>query len=488
MKRIAIQKYRIIIYLVMLLGYSNIVAAQVMKYSREEVYLNNPDDIQLVANVAGNHHLLSFSNNEDPEIFIFNPGLELITKTRLPFKFPEKPAVSIIPFDDFYYLSIHPRFSQEYLFWKIDGTGNVTDLSIPFEKLLRSQSANLKINFQLIPNQNQLWMVYHTALDDPEKNTVVMLQTDSLLNVVFAHKVQYDFKINEEKLQQEVLIFGRYLVILKTLESGTSLQVMKVNLATGYTISNNFHSSGYLYSQPSFSLSIIDSSITVAALLTQPGATTYSAKQFVFVSRLNKILIEQAPFTVLKTQFSKNAGTNFMLVNGTSKWMRFKRGCGETGNSFREDAITVYRPLPASEAIGQNAEMDNFITKLIPARQSSPDELMGIRFSLLDKDLTIASDSLVSNKRDSYTVKANRFTRFTVKNKEYLLVSQLFSRRKNGLLLVNSNTDKKLVYHYVRVNEKFNYLLEKSRVITSQGIIMPYLHRREAGLLKITVE
>ena len=131
--------------------------------------------------------------------------------------------------------------------------------------------------------------------------------------------------------------------------------------------------------------------------------------------------------------------------------------------------------------------MDNLISKLTPARQSSPDELMGIRFSLLDKNFNIASDSFISNKRDSYTVKANLFTRFAVNNKEYLLVGQLFSRRKNGLLLVNGGEDKKLIYHYVRVNEKFHYLLEKSRVIASQGLIMPYLHRREAGLLKITV-
>jgi hypothetical protein len=483
-----IKKYFIVVCQLLLPAFAGSLIAQTVHYSREEAYINNPDGLQLVANIAGNHHLLRFSFNEDPEIFIYNATLELVNKIRLPFKYPEKAAINIIPFDDFYYCSIHPRFSQDYLFYKIDGAGNSIDMSAAFKKLLRSQSANLKVNFQLIPNQNELWMVYHTALDDPEKSTVVMLQADSLLNLVFAHKVQYDFKMNEEKLQQEVLIFGRYLLILKTLESGSSLQLMKVNLATGFTITNNFHSSGYLYSQPSFSFNVGDSSITIASMLTEPMNNTYSAKQFVFVSRLNKILIEQTPFTILKTQFRKNSSTNFVLVEGASKWMRFKKGSLQNDNSFSEMPITVYRPLSASEAFEQNAEMDNLIAKLTPARQSSSDDLQDIRFSLLDKEFKIASDSLISNRKDSYTVKANQFARFAVKNKEYLLVGQLFSRRKNGLLLVNSDTDKKLVYHYVKVNERFSYLLEKSRVITSQGIIMPYLHRREAGLLKITVE
>jgi len=488
MRRLAIKKHVTVVCILLLLANARNVTAQTVKYSREEAYINNPDDLQLVANIAGNHHLLSFSHNEDPEIFIYNAALELINKKRLPFKFPEKAAVNIIPFDDFYYCSIHPRFSQDYLFYKVDGAGNVTDMSDLFKKLLRSQSANLKVNFQLIPNKGELWMVYHTALEDPEKSTVMMVQTDSLLNAVFMHKVQYDFKMVEEKLQHEVLIFGRYLLILKTLESGSSLQLMKVNLATGYTITNNFHSSGYLYSQPSFSFNTADSSITVAAMLTEPMNNTYSAKQFVFISRLNKILIEQTPFTILKTQFRKNASTNFILVDGASKWMRFKKGWIPTDNSYPETPITVYRQLSAAEAIEQNAEMDVLITKLTPARQSnSTDDLQGVRFSLLDKEFKITGDSLISNTKNSYTLKANQFTRFTVEHKEYVLMAQQFSTRKNGLLLVNTNANQQLVYNYVKVYEKFNYLLAKSRIIDSEGIIVPYLHKREAGLLKISV-
>jgi len=264
--------------------------------------------------------------------------------------------------------------------------------------------------------------------------------------------------------------------------------LMKVNLATGYTITNNFHSSGYLYSQPSFSFNIADSSITVAAMLTEPLLNTYSAKQFVFVSRLNKILIEQTPFTLLKTQFRKNASTNFVLVDGASKWMRFKKGSIPTDNSFPETPITVYRSLSASEAIEQNAEMDNLMAKLTPARTStSTEDLQGVRFSLLNKEFKITSDSLISNTRDSYTLRANQFTRFTIKQKEYVLVAQQFSTRKNGLLLVNANSGKQLIYNYVKVYEKFNYLLSKSRIVGSEGIIVPYLHKREAGLLKISV-
>src|SRR4051812_28400221 len=103
MTRITISKYLIVVCSLLLIQNVNTTAAQMVKYSREEVYINNPDDLQLVANIAGNHHMLSFSHNEDPEIFIYNAALEFVAKKTLPFKFPEKAAINIIPFNDFYY-------------------------------------------------------------------------------------------------------------------------------------------------------------------------------------------------------------------------------------------------------------------------------------------------------------------------------------------------------------------------------------------------
>jgi hypothetical protein len=486
----AIKKYfNFLCLLLLLFVNSNTTTAQTIAYSREEVYINNPDDLQLVADVAGNHHLLSFSHNEKPEIFIYNAQLELVIKSRMPFVYPDKASLRIIRFENFYYVFIHPRFSQQNLFWKIDKDGNCTDLSLAFQKLVQSQSDNIKLGFLLIPNNNQLWMVYHTELDDPEKSTMVMVQADSLLNMVFAHKVSYDFKMDEEKLQQKVLVFGRYLFVLKTLQSGTSLELMKVNLATGFTIRNNFHSSGYLYSQPFVDFNTADSTVTVSALLTQPGANNYTPKQFVFFTRLNKILVEQVPFILLKTQFRKNTYTNFLQVEGLSKWVSFKKWRAQSSAISYDNQMSATQDVTMSGSGNQELDyMNNLVSRSSPSRNIVYTDEMGIRFSLLDKDLKIASDSLIPNTKDSYTVIPDHYTRFEINNKEYLLVTQQFFRRKKGLLLVNSNEAHKLVYTYVRVNERYNYLLTKSRVIPKQGILVPYLYKREAGLIKIKVE
>jgi hypothetical protein len=450
-------------------AYINTAAAQTIQYSSENIFSNYPDNLQMVANIAGNHHLLCFTSKENPEIFIFSQELKFQSKIRLPFKFPEKSELRIIPFADFYYVYVHPRLSQEYLFWKVDGNGNLTDFSASFQKLLQSQSNNLKLGFQLIASQEELWMVYHTALTDPRKSTMMIVQTDSLLNVVFTHKVMYDFKRDEERIQQEVLMFGRYLLILKTARSGTLLELMKVNLATGYTITHTFQSSGYFYSQSAFSYNNADSTVTVSSLLTEPR-TTGRPKQFVFMSRLNKILIEQVPFTVLKSQFVKNTNSNFLLIEGLSKWVRLTDQATTSSQDFR-----VPDPDDLTEA---KVTLGKYYT-------NSDD---GVRFSLLDKNFKIASDSLIPNTKNSYTVKANQFARFNANDKEYLLVGQQFSRISKGLLMINTNDAHQLIYTDIRVNDRNNYLLSKSQTIPKKGIIIPYTNKREAGLIKIIVE
>ncbi len=476
--------------MVLLFFYGNKALSQKIQYSNENVFIDNPDHLQMVANIAGNHHLLSFSKNENPELYIFNAGLEFRGKIKMPFKFPEKSQIRIIPFDNYYYLYIHPWLSNKHLFWKIDGDGNFTDFSSSFQQLLASQSHNIKLGFQLIASQEHLWMVYHTDLENIEKSTVIMVQTDSLLNVIFTHKVLYDFNRDEEKLQQEILVFGRYLLVLKTLRSGTSLELMKVNLATGYTITNTFSSSGYIYSQSAISFNIADSTVTVSSLLSQPGAS-YNPKQFVFLSRMNRILSEQVPFAILKSQFIKNISTNFLLIEGHTSWINLRIAREQAYNKEYENNNTLYQDLTRPDSNAQNIYDNNRLlrrTNLTGSNLSSGSQRQGIRFSLLDSDFMIAADSLMSNAKDSYTIKPDKFIRFAFNKKEYLMLEQQFVKKSRGLLLVNTNDTHQLLFTDLKVMDRNDYLLPKAQVIPQKGIIIPFTRKLEAGLVKITME
>ena len=453
----------------------NKTEAQLLKYSRQNIFIGNPDDVQLVANVAGMHHLLSFNTGEYITLFIFNQHLEFKKKLATPFKIPENATVKTIVFADFYYLSIYARQEKKYSFWKVDAVGNCTDQTFAFEKLLATQLQHIEFGFGLTENKNQLCLTYHTYIPKLEKNVLTRVLADSLLRITHTTKLMYEFKENGEKLLQEEFLSEKYLLVLKSMHGGTALKLMKVDIATGLTVSNEFSSSGYHFSQPEFTYSEEDSTITVSSLLVE-SYKQYSKKKYVFVSRLNSMLVETVPFILLKTQFRKNTGTNFVLVNEKTGWVGLKASWGHSYNTLPDNWPALYGagPMPpVTRSPGRNADY-------------AEEQLQGIRFSQLDKNLRITSDSLVNNNRDSYTLKPGQFTHFGTKNRDYLVVAQQFFTKSKGLLMISANDEQRLSYTQLPVVNHYDYLLHKARVMQQQAIIIPYLYKLEAGLIKIT--
>lgn len=445
----------------------NVLVAQRIQYSDKNVFINYPSHLQLIS-VGSKYHLVNFIQKENPALFIYNNNLELEQSIKIPFKFIDRSSVQIIPFVDFYYVYVHPPFTQAYLLWKVKADGTMIDLSTSFQQLLQSQLQHIKLSFQLLPYENDLWMIFHTGITDTEKSTLVMVQTDSLLHPVFSHSVKYDFNRDTEKLVQEVLIFGRYLLVLKTGHSGSSLEMMKINLATGFAITQSFFSDGFVHSQSSFNFNKVDSSITVSSLLS--SSTEFGIpNRFIFLTRLNKILKEEVPVKTLKHLFAKKTNTNFLLIDGSSRWMRLKRSFGNVNAD-------------------QQVELPDSI-RTIRSSTSSVDEWgQDVRFSLFNKDFKVIDDSLISNAKNSYTLRADKFIRFSIDKKEYLLIGQKFVRKSNGLLLVHANTQQKLIYTDIRVNEKNDYLISEAQLVPGKGIVVPYIYKREAGIIRILID
>lgn len=457
----------------MLFFFINKATAQTVQYSRENVFVNQPDDLQLVANIAGNHHMLCFNKDEEPEIFVFSAELKFKQKTSIPYKLSEKADIRITPFKEFYYLFVLPRTGQENVVFKIAGNGSVTNVSASFQKLLRT--INIKLPFQLVANQEKLWLLYHTSLTDEPKNSVVIVQTDSLLNFELSYKVVYDFKKGEETLQQVTLLSGEHLLILKTLQEGTLLQLSKINLATGNTFTKEFKSEGHSFLQSNFTCNDADSTVTVSSLLSGNGS---NFKSNIFLSRLNSTLNEQVPLAILKPKLKSDASTSFLYIEGLPRWLRFKEQSFVpyvdviVSASLFADPVNLTLPTPTYQVTNKYYKNEDD----------------RIRFSLLNKNLEIENDSVVANNKKSSTLFSNEFTSFILGNKTYLLLDQLLFNRHRGLLMINEDDSHKLAYTDVRVSGKNVYLLPKARVVSNQYVIIPYTNKKEAGLIKITVE
>src|SRR5215211_5016643 len=78
--------------------------AQKIQYSRQTFSMMYSDDMQLVANIKGNHHVLCFNLDKTPAIYVFNEHLQLLGKKEINRKVKGNADIRLIPFDDFYLL------------------------------------------------------------------------------------------------------------------------------------------------------------------------------------------------------------------------------------------------------------------------------------------------------------------------------------------------------------------------------------------------
>jgi hypothetical protein len=312
-------------------------------------------------------------------------------------------------------------------------------------------------------------------------STVVAL--DKEFNSLSKQKVFYSFDKDNETLQQSLLT-GNNLLLLKTSrneEKGNSLDVVKVDLTIGQSISNSFNSGLHLYVNPSISYSPKDSSILVHAVVREPAGSG-RAQRNVFINRLNFSLQEQAPLTLLKSQFRNNPAATYLLVEGASPcWLNV------TGN-IRVPGRTSTASL-AQSFITDDAGVVRLSRTSLPSFTTPEyNQPTAIRFTVLNENLKPVRDTLIPNSKTIFDVQPRPYAQFAMNNKSYLILIQNFSSKRRGLLMVNTVAGGGLTTSDIRVFDRYDYQLPQLQAVGNSYFIMPYTHRNEIGLVKIKME
>src|ERR671913_40495 len=111
-------------------------SAQKIQYSRQTFSMMYSDDMQLVANIKGHHHVLCFNLNKKPAIYIFNEHLQLLAKKEIDRKFGNNADVRLIAFNDFYLVYVHLNGTSQHELYRIDAEGNATPLTNIFQQFV----------------------------------------------------------------------------------------------------------------------------------------------------------------------------------------------------------------------------------------------------------------------------------------------------------------------------------------------------------------
>ncbi|HWI92946.1 MAG TPA: hypothetical protein VNT20_16830 [Flavisolibacter sp.] len=450
---------------------------QKIQYSKGTFPTYNFNQSLLVANVAGNHHILTFDTDKKPGIYIFNSQLQLMQKTKIDFQVSRNCDIKIVAFTNFYYLYLHALNSTSHLLWKIDGLGNVTSLSSTFQRLVDSTIRRYTATLQLSNDNGKFYIIAHNYYDTVKSVASTVLQLNDQLRLLTDQSFLIPLEKGKESLQQ-VAINNNSLFVLKVVrdnENGNSLDLLKIDLASGSLTTNSFNSSTSLYNYPRMRFCDKDSSILICSLLREPEIKNIG-ELALFIIRLNNDLQIKVPVNLIRNQFSNNTLANFVFVAGAAPlWLNTS-----ISGYIRSNGVSVNQSWYSPGDIHLASPYRYF-------DYSFRGQPTGVRFTLLNKSLSVKKDSLVANNKNVMEIQPQPFAQFSAGGKAYVALIQNFTAKRRGLVMITADDKEEFFVRNLPVFDRYDYVLSQLQFVNDKYFVVPFFFKNEMGLMKVTM-
>ncbi|HEY6956335.1 MAG TPA: hypothetical protein VI385_13890 [Flavisolibacter sp.] len=469
-------KRSVIIFVLLFFLFSNCYS-QSIQYSKGNIKVDDPAQAQLVSNLQGYNHLITFSYNKKPIIHIFDDHLRLLEQRQLDFLIRKDCDVKIVSFAGYYYLTIHIFQPSFYEVWKVDKEGRSVRLSKECMALFDTVFKDRSPALQLVNINGKLFALAQTYIDSLKAIRCKLARLDDQFAALKAMTLGYPFD-NETDFLQQVSLWENALFVLKSSRDnpGNSLSLMKVELDTGDITTTSFDTGFQTNWNPGFLFSPIDSTLLVYSTIIQTDINR-RVRRNVLISRLDNQLKERTPVTVLKHQFTQNTASNFLFIKGRpSVWLNVNTNRRVQGPAFRINPTPRIGSAIATPYMIYTYPNDYYY--------KGP---TGVRFTVMDTQFKTRADTLVANDKKVIEVQSYPFGQFTIGDRVYLVLTQNFTAKRKGLIIFSSDDNGKLAEKGLPVFDKYDYLLSQLQAFDN-SFIVPYSYKKEMGLMKVTLK
>lgn len=455
--------------------------AQRIQYSRQTFRSPFADAVQVVADVAGYHHVLCLTAGKKPLLYVFDGMMQSFVKKEIELKLKTAYDVRTLKFNDYYLLYLHVPGTAMHQLFRVGAGGETEDISQVFSNSTDTVWNRSTATFQLYKNDNRLSVVTHTYYDAAKSIGSRVVRFDPALRPVQVSTVFWPFDKDVDNLQQTVLA-GNALLALKTFrdpEHGSSLDLIKADVASGETIKTSFAGGSLLYSNPAMLFSEADSSITVHSVLRDP-VTAQRFQRRIFIARVDSLLRIKRPLATLKLPFWANAAAGFLLVNDVEPhWLSVQ-------NFFRIRVAGNRTAFPSASGLYDPGSFNN-----LPLQSYGSESEIGyntpsaVHLTVINRDLTAMKDTVAENRGSFYEVQPRPYAQFVLGGKAYLLLIENFSTKKHGLVLFTNNDKGDLSTTSLPVFDRYDYMIPQVQAVKNY-FVLPYAYKNEIGLVKIT--
>ncbi|MCU7552442.1 hypothetical protein OCK74_25205 [Chitinophagaceae bacterium LB-8] len=216
---------------------------------------------------------------------------------------PQNCDIQILQLKDYYFLFTHVPKSGKYQFWKVDASGNATNMLPLF--------IGLKVNFkdtnavvQMNTDNKHVFLMTQVYYESLGRFQIERIKADSMLHFISSKRFVFEFNPEYESLIQMIPADEQHLLLLKRSKNENSeniLELMKCDMQYGKMEGTQFSISHNLFAQPSMHFNAADSSIFIYSTVREPLLSS-KVQRSLFMCKLNYSLEPMVPATLLKSR------------------------------------------------------------------------------------------------------------------------------------------------------------------------------------------
>lgn len=465
------------------------LSAQSITYTHRTARLYVDDGVITVPQVGGNTHLLIVTPQKHIRLQVYDRNLEWQHEKILPIHLTSTSDVTVLPFEDEYFLYNQTEAGNTKFLWKIDSYGNATDVSKKLKALIKASFTDSTVVCQLFSKGANIFLMGHVYYPDLKKIITTLIQTTPQLEKTFVKRFAFNFNHNYESLQRMLVTPEGQLIILKentTADMVQELNVVKIDMNTTKISAAVFKSERRL-EVPDLIYNSADSSTTLCAYATRTNLVIR-----IFFSTLNDTLEQKLPPTTIRVPVSYEMYGAFASVSTGSGGARWLPVYGVWNSLYEFSSIErVLIGLSAMVTLSGNKMVVMNATSYQPKLQPIDPHLQNIappgnvRFSVVNLKSRNAKDTMFKYYR-RYFIEVGQYASFLRNDNSYLVVKEKFRSNGKGVLMLSANKDGRLIPTPLHVYEKFHYAIPQLQQSAS-GLMIPYVYKSEVGLVHVVL-
>lgn len=463
------------------------LSAQSVVYTHRTTRLFVSDGVIVGPEIGSMNHLWIVTPKMHIRLQVYDHNLEWKLEKILPFNLTNTSDVTVLPFNNEYFLYNQTEAGNSKFLWRIDNNGNATDVSRKLKAIIKTSFNDSTVVCQLFSKGSNIFLMGHVYYPSLKKIITTLIQTSTQLEQSFVKRFAFNFDHLYESLQRMLVTPEGHLIILKeniTEDLVQELNVVKIDLNT--KISAAVFKSERRLEQPELIYNSFDSSTTLCAY-----ATRSEKLNRIFFSTLNDTLAQKLPPINIRVPIAEEMYGAFASVTTGSGGARWLPVYGVWNTLYDYNAMRrVLVGLSAMVTLAGNKMVVMGASSYQPKLQAIDPYRQNIappgnvRFSVVNLKSRNAKDTTIKYYRRSF-IEVSQYASFSHNSNNYLVVKEKFRSNGKGILLLSTNKDDKLIPFPLHVYERFHYAIPQLQQTGKGSLMIPYVYKREVGLVRV---